>query len=124
MEDALLQNPLIPVKAEDGTWGGPVGAGLQDKWNPLAILYRNRNNVEKTWRTFGNVYADYNIIEGLKFSTKFNFDFNRFKYNEQSEAFNQNGSILGNLVYLSGGEEVSRYDRRRNNMDTYMSLTC
>ncbi|WP_439132573.1 carboxypeptidase-like regulatory domain-containing protein, partial [Polaribacter sp.] len=32
MEDALLQNPLIPVYAEDGTYGGPTGAGLQDKW--------------------------------------------------------------------------------------------
>ena len=120
MEDALLQNPLIPLKAEDGTWGGPVGAGLQDKWNPLAILYRNRNNVEKTWRIFGNVYADYKIIEGLTFSTKLNFDNNSFKFNEQSEAFNQNGSILGNLVYLSSGEEVARYDRRRNNMETYI----
>lgn len=120
MEDALLQNPLIPVKAEDGTWGGPVGAGLQDKWNPLAILYRNRNNVEDTWRTFGNVYADYKIIEGLKFSTKFNFDNNFFMFDEQSEAFNQNGSILGNLVYLSSGEEVARYDKRRNKSQTFI----
>ena len=120
MEDALLQNPLIPLKAEDGTWGGPVGAGLQDKWNPLAVLYRNRNNVEKTWRIFGNLYADYKIMEGLTFSSKLNFDSNSFKFNEQSEAFNQNGSILGNLVYLASGEEVARYDRRRNNMETYI----
>ena len=120
MEDALLQNPLIPLKAEDGTWGGPVGAGLQDKWNPLAILYINRNNVGKTWRSFGNAYADLKIIEGLTYSTKFNFDNNRFKFNEQTEAFNQNGSMLGNLVYLPNGEEVSRYTRRRNNMDTYI----
>lgn len=120
MEDALLQNPLIPVKAEDGTWGGPVGAGLQDKWNPRAILYINRNNAEKTWRTFGNVYADLKIIEGLTFSTKFNFDNNSFKFNEQTEAFNQNGSILGNLVYLPDGKEVSRYARRRNNAEAYI----
>ncbi|MCW0484450.1 SusC/RagA family TonB-linked outer membrane protein [Gaoshiqia sediminis] len=120
MEDALLQNPLIPLKAEDGTWGGPVGAGLQDKWNPLAILYINRNNTQKTWRTFGNVYADLEIIGELKFSTKFNFDNNRFKFDEQTEAFNQNGSILGNLVYLSNGEEVARYARNRNNTDTYI----
>lgn len=120
MEDALLQNPLIPVKAEDGTWGGPVGAGLQDKWNPLAILYIRRNNVEETWRVFGNVYADLKIFDGLKFSTKLNFDNNSFKYDEHTEAFNQNGSMLGNLVYLPGGEEVSRYDRRRNKMQTYI----
>jgi TonB-linked SusC/RagA family outer membrane protein len=120
MEDALLQNALIPVYGEDGTWGGPVGAGLQDKWNPLAVLHINRNNVEKTWRTFGNAYADVKIIEGLTFSSKFNFDNNRFKFDEQTEAFNQNGSMLGNLVYLPTGEEVSRYTRRRNNSDTYI----
>ena len=73
MEDALLQNPLIPVYAEDGTWGGPTGSGLQDKWNPLAILYVNRNNVEKTWRTFGTIYADLNIVDGLTFNSKLNF---------------------------------------------------
>ncbi|MFV0593440.1 MAG: hypothetical protein ACK5M7_18855 [Draconibacterium sp.] len=120
MEDALLQNPLIPVYAEDGTWGGPVGAGLQDRWNPLAVLYRNRNNEEKTWRTFGNIYADLEILDGLKFSTKLNFDNNRFKFDEQSETFNQDGRMLGNLVYLSNGEEVARYARNRNNSDTYI----
>jgi TonB-linked SusC/RagA family outer membrane protein len=119
MEDALLQNPLIPVYAEDGTWGGPTGSGLQDKWNPLAILYVNRNNVEKTWRTFGNIYADLNIVEGLTFNSKLNFDINRFKFDEHSESFNQNGSILGNRILL-GGEEFARYRRNRNNSDTFI----
>jgi len=120
MEDALLQNPLIPVYGEDGTWGGPVGAGLQDKWNPLAVLYINRNNVQRTWRSFGNAYADLKIVDGLKFNTKFNFDINNYKFNEHTEAFNQNGSILGNLVYLSNGEEVARYARNRNESETYI----
>ena len=94
MEDALLQNPLIPVYGEDGTWGGPVGAGLQDKWNPLAVLYINRNNVQRTWRSFGNAYADLKIVDGLKFNTKFNFDINNYKFNEHTEAFNQNYGML------------------------------
>ncbi|KQB42005.1 TonB-dependent receptor plug [Flavobacterium daejeonense] len=119
MEDALLQNPLIPVYGEDGTWGGPTGSGLQDKWNPLAILYINKDNVQKTWRSFGNVYADLNIIEGLTFSSKLNFDINRYKYDEHTAAFNQNGSILGNRVLL-GGEEFARYARNRNNSDTFI----
>lgn len=119
MEDALLQNPLIPVYAEDGTWGGPTGSGLQDKWNPLAILYVNRNNVEKTWRTFGNIYADLNIVDGLTFNSKLNFDINRFKFDEHSDSFNQNGSILGNRIIL-GGEEFARYRRNRNNSDTFI----
>tara|TARA_R110001583_G_scaffold122569_1_gene273854 strand:- start:9516 stop:12614 length:3099 start_codon:yes stop_codon:yes gene_type:complete len=119
MEDALLQNPLIPIYAEDGTWGGPTGAGLQDKWNPLAILDINKNNVQKTWRTFGNVYADYDIIDGLKFSTKFNFDHNSYKFDEHTASFNQNGSILGN-IFIQDGENYERFARNRNVSDTYI----
>lgn len=119
MEDALLQNPLIPVYGEDGTWGGPVGAGLQDRWNPLAILYINKDNVQKTWRTFGNVYADVNIIDGLTFSSKFNFDINKFYFDEQTGAFNQNGSILGNRILLDG-QEMARFRRNRNTSETFI----
>lgn len=119
MEDALLQNPLIPVFAEDGTYGGPTGAGLQDKWNPLAILFINRNNVEKTWRTFGNVYADINIVDGLTLSSKFNFDHNSYKYDENTESFNQNGSILGN-IFIDNGQNFERFARNRNISDTYI----
>lgn len=119
MEDALLQNPLIPVYAEDGSWGGPTGAGLQDKWNPLAILEINKNNVQKTWRTFGNIYADYDIIDGLKFSTKFNFDHNSYKFDEHTASFNQNGSILGN-IFIQDGQDFQRFARNRNVSDTYI----
>jgi TonB-linked SusC/RagA family outer membrane protein len=118
-EDALLQNPLIPLYGEDGSWGGPTGAGLQDKWNPLAILYINRNNVEKTLRTFGNVYANLDITKGLTFSTKLNFDINDFDFDEQTEFFDQNGSILGNRIILDN-QEYSRFVRRRNNAETFI----
>lgn len=119
MEDALLQNPLIPVYGEDGTWGGPTGAGLQDKWNPLAILYINKDNVQKTWRTFGNVYADLKITDGLKFSTKFNFDNNNYMFNEHTASFNQNGSILGN-IFINDGQDYQRFARNRNQSETYI----
>ncbi len=118
-EDALLQNPLIPVYAEDGSFGGPVGAGLQDKWNPLAILEINQNNVEASLRTFGNVYADLKITDHLSFNTKLNFDLNDFDFDEQTGYFNQNGSILGNRIILDN-QEYSRFVRRRNNAETFI----
>lgn len=119
MEDALLQNPLIPVYGEDGTYGGPTGAGLQDKWNPLAILNINKDNVQKTWRTFGNVYADVTIIDGLKFSSKFNFDHNSYSFDEHTSSFNQNGSILGN-IFINNGQDYQRFARNRNISDVYI----
>ncbi|MFV8344034.1 SusC/RagA family TonB-linked outer membrane protein [Flavobacterium sp. XS2P39] len=119
MEDAILQNPLIPVYGEDGTWGGPTGAGLQDKWNPLAILENNKNNQQKTWRTFGNIYADLTINKNFVFSSKLNFDVNKFKFDEKTGAFNQNGSILGNRILLDGAE-FSRFARNRNSSETFI----
>lgn len=119
MEDALLQNPLIPVYGEDGSFGGPTGAGLQDKWNPLATLYINKDNVQKTWRSFGNVYLDFEIIDGLKFSSKFNFDHNSFKFDEHTASFNQNGSVLGN-IFLNDGLEYQRFGRNRNETDVFI----
>lgn len=118
-EDALLQNPLIPVYGEDGSFGGPTGAGLQDKWNPLAILEINQNNVERTWRSFGNVYADLKITAHLAVNTRLNFDFNKFKFNEKTGFFNQNGSILGNRILINN-EEYSRFARRRNDSATFI----
>lgn len=119
MEDAILQNPLIPIYGEDGTWGGPTGGGLQDKWNPLAILYINKDNQQKTWRTFGNFYADYQINDDFKISTKINYDFNSFSYDEKTGAFNQNGSILGNRI-LAGDDVVARFNVNRNQSSTYI----
>ena len=113
-EDALLQNPLIPVYGEDGSFGGPTGAGLQDKWNPRAILFINRNNKQKTLRTFGNVYADYALSKKITLSSKYNFDFNNYKFDEQTESFNQNGSTLGNIV-LNNGNAFSRFNSNRRN---------
>lgn len=118
-EDALLQNPLIPVYAEDGTFGGPVGAGLQDKWNPLARLEINQDNIEKTLRTFGNVYADLKITDHISFNTKLNFDINDFEFDEQTGFFNQSGSILGNRILINN-EEFARFVRRRNNAETFI----
>lgn len=119
MEDAILQNPLIPVYAEDGTWGGPTGGGLQDKWNPLAMLYINKDNQQKTWRTFGNFYADYQINDNLKVSTKLNYDFNSFAFDEKTGAFDQNGSILGNRI-VSGDDAFARFNVNRNESSTYI----
>lgn len=120
MEDAILQNPLIPVYAEDGTWGGPTGGGLQDKWNPLGILYINRNNEQKTLRYFGNVYADFKLSENIEISSKYNFDVNNYEFDDRTGSMNQNGSILGNYILGADGNAVSRFNINRNDSETFI----
>lgn len=92
-ENAILQNPLIPVYTNLGDYAAPLAGGLQDKPNPLANLYGNRNNKQRNQRILGNVYADLKIIEGLNFNTTLNFDYGTFKFDTASEAFSVNGAI-------------------------------
>ncbi|MGN6181526.1 MAG: SusC/RagA family TonB-linked outer membrane protein [Mucilaginibacter sp.] len=73
--DAVLQNPLIPVYANNGNFGGAVD-GLGDKLNPLGELYFNKDNKSNNWRVFGNAFADVVIIPGLTFHSSFGVDYN------------------------------------------------
>ncbi len=92
-ETAILQNPLIPIYTNLGDYAAPISGGLQDKPNPLANLYGNRNNKQKNQRILGNIYANYDIIKDLTFNTTLNFDYGTFKFNTATEAFSVNGSI-------------------------------
>ncbi|MCY4561030.1 MAG: TonB-dependent receptor [Flavobacteriaceae bacterium] len=94
-ENAILQNPLIPVftNNEGIDYAAPLAGGLQDKPNPLANLWGNRGNKQVNDRILGNVYASYEIIDGLVFNTKLNFDYGTFKFNTASQAFSVNGAI-------------------------------
>lgn len=92
-ENAILQNPLIPVYTNLGDYAAPLAGGLQDKPNPLANLWGNRNNVQKNLRLLGNVYADLKIIEGLNFNTTLNFDYGEFNFDTNSESFSVNGAV-------------------------------
>jgi len=92
-ENAILQNPLIPVYTNLGDYAAPMSGGLQDKPNPLANLWSNRNNVQKSLRFLGNVYGNFKIIDGLVLNSTLNFDSGSYKFNTATEAFSVNGSI-------------------------------
>ncbi len=92
-ENAILQNPLIPVYTNLGDYAAPMSGGLQDKPNPLANLWGNRNNVQKINRFLGNVYGNFKIMDGLVFNSILNFDYNTYKFNTADEPFSVNGSI-------------------------------
>lgn len=92
-ENAILQNPIIPVYTNLGDYAAPMTGGFQDKPNPLANLWSNRNNVQKINRFLGNVYGNFKIVDGLVFNSILNFDYNTFKFNTATEAFSVNGAI-------------------------------
>ncbi len=69
-------HPLLPVYDIAGNFAGSRGANLGNNFNPFATLARNVD--DRTWnlRTFGNVYAELEILEELSVRTSFGVDFN------------------------------------------------
>lgn len=75
---SLKALPMIPVHTIDGEgWGGP-SRGMNDRHNPMRLLYDNRNNAYAYWRLFGNTYADLEIIRDLHFRSSYGIDYGNF----------------------------------------------
>ena len=75
INNAIQMGPHIPVRNPNGTWGGadPInGSSLQfTPQNPIALA----NLLDRTLKrraALGGVYAEVDIIEGLKFRTMLN----------------------------------------------------
>ncbi len=75
LEMSLRVNPLIPTHDDDGNFAGTyaASAGLGNSNNPLANLYRAKDNYGKSLRVFGDVYAEIDILDGLRFKTTLGF---------------------------------------------------
>ena len=68
-ELALRITPLIPVKNDAGLFAGTEGPELGNSGNPVAELYRARNDYEKNYSFIGDIYGDYKITDKLNFKT-------------------------------------------------------
>ena len=72
--------PIIPVRDIMGNFAGTKGVDLDNSRNPMADLWRNKDNVEKTVRFFGNAYAEADILENLTARTQFGIDYSNYNF--------------------------------------------
>lgn len=86
LPSVLYQHPIIPIKDNLGNWGGPV-KNLGDRLSPLGQLDRNKDNIKKTWRVFGNAFANVNLFKGLSYNANFGIDIVNFQYKIFSPTF-------------------------------------
>ncbi len=93
---AIRVHPIIPVfditggpEALGGTntspyngFAGSRGSNLGNAPNPLARLYREKDNITKGSHVFGNVFAEVNILPGLKARTSLGLEYNQYNRSE------------------------------------------
>ena len=75
---------LVPVRDINGDFAGNP---INDVQNPLGKLFRNRDNRQLNLRIFGNVYANYEIVEDLNFRTNFGLSYTNFNFRSFSPEY-------------------------------------
>ncbi|MBC3787683.1 SusC/RagA family TonB-linked outer membrane protein [Spirosoma utsteinense] len=76
--------PIIPVYDVAGNFAGTRGGDLDNAFNPMADLYRNKDNVQKEVRLFGNAFAEVDVLPNLTARTSFGIDYNLSNYRNYS----------------------------------------
>lgn len=67
---------IIPVYDIMGNFAGTKGDKLGNAENPLAVLYRAKDNTTSNSRFFGNAFADLKIIDGLNIRSTYGVGYN------------------------------------------------
>ncbi|MDG2450314.1 MAG: SusC/RagA family TonB-linked outer membrane protein [Saprospiraceae bacterium] len=87
---------ILPVRTEDGRFAGPPGGGFSDRDNPVALAFDNRDDELNNVKLFGNVFANFEIIEGLNLRTSFGIDQDNFKTRDIFRTYSR--GFLGNTT--------------------------
>ncbi|RRB13996.1 SusC/RagA family TonB-linked outer membrane protein [Larkinella knui] len=77
---AFRIQPIIPVFDVAGYYAGARGGDLDNARNPVADLWRNKDNIQKEVRLFGNAYAEVDLLKNLTARTSFGIDYNLYNF--------------------------------------------
>lgn len=77
---AFRQQTIIPVYDIMGNFAGSKGDKLGNAENPLAVLYRAKDNKSSNSRFFGNAFADLKIIDGLNIRSSYGVGYNNYRW--------------------------------------------
>ena len=97
---AYRQQPIIPVYDIKGNYAGTYGGKLGNATNPVANMWRGRDNKDYGLRILGNIFAEIDPIAGLTLRTSFggdyyNYDGSWFSYPTYENAENGQSNTYG-----------------------------
>lgn len=72
--EVIKSTPVVPLTDIKGGTAGHLTAQTGNFTNPDRVLQDNSKNTDTYRRLLGNIYAEYDIIKGLKFRTNFGAD--------------------------------------------------
>lgn len=87
---AIETAPTIPVYMEDGAWGSGTELGEGNSPNAVYMTELFKNHADNKWRALGNVFAEWQIIDELRFKVTAGIDFaaqNSKKYYPKVEVY-------------------------------------
>ena len=96
--DASRMSRAIPVYDEFGGYAGTAAPGFNNPRNPVANLDGQQNNRAFATQAFGNIYMEFEPLDGLVFRTSmggFYGAFNDFSYNRRQYENSENNSSFG-----------------------------
>jgi len=97
-ELTIAQHPIIPVYDINGGYAGPT-QGIGDKPNPVRLLDQQKDNKNKRWRIFGNVFVEFELLDSLVFRSDFGLNyFNNYESNFQPKWSEGNRSVDKNIL--------------------------
>lgn len=104
---ALQQNPSVPVKNPDGSWGGPSTTQFQYT-NPVMIanIY---NDYDKSAALIGGVYANINLAKGLVWYNEANGYFRYYTYYSFHPGYTAGGYVVPQSSATSSRQATNNY---------------
>lgn len=93
-------HPLIPRFDEGGNFAGTLGGILglgTNTTNPEANQVRSANHIDRTWRIFGNAFAEADILPNLTFKTNLGLDYTQLNNTAFNATNIENGDQTNNL---------------------------
>ncbi|MCZ2337383.1 MAG: SusC/RagA family TonB-linked outer membrane protein [Chitinophagales bacterium] len=123
--DAFKFPSIAPVKDINGNF---AGSPLNDAWNPLGQLFRNKDNRQKNLNLFGNMYVDLKVIDGLHLKSNLGVNYNNSNFRDFSPKYFELGtqqaqstlttsnSYNYNLVWSNTADYIKNFGKNNFNV--------
>lgn len=72
---AVIDLPILPVYAEDGSFAGPVGSGFSNRLSALQTAELTKDWKNRNKSVYGNLYFEFSPITNLRFRSLLGIDY-------------------------------------------------